>query len=306
MGQCSTRSERSDNFVVKHFHTDLLGPRSEPDELTGPLQTIPNTGLTAALSSNDPDRLLTYFQDPEGRILENSYKHSIWTLSDRTNLNLSVVTTAATAGSPLAALSYSYNNLNYRQIFFVTPTGTIMTANSTATISGTSIATSWSAARAISTDIVAPNSIGLAACVSEELMGGIRVFYPSQYGWVQELKYTFNNATWAEADYWKKADTTSGLACAVKSGSSGNSFLNLYVQVAGNVTQFWNDDFMNNGDFNWNENGPVAWSNRTIASGSDIAVAGDNSQTEYVYYQLEGGVVTRGIVNPTVSNYETL
>jgi hypothetical protein len=52
--------------------------------------------------------------------------------------------------------------------------------------------------------------------------------------------------------------------------------------------------------------GPVAWSNRSIAIGSDIAVCNDASQTEYIYYQLSGGLVTRGIVNPSSSDFETL
>jgi hypothetical protein len=52
--------------------------------------------------------------------------------------------------------------------------------------------------------------------------------------------------------------------------------------------------------------GPTSWSNRTIAIGSDIAVCGDESQTEYVYYQMQGGVVTRGLVNPSSKDYESL
>ena len=52
--------------------------------------------------------------------------------------------------------------------------------------------------------------------------------------------------------------------------------------------------------------GAVAWSNRSIEIGSDIAVCNDASQTEYVYYQLSGGLVTRGIINPSTSTFETL
>jgi hypothetical protein len=43
-----------------------------------------------------------------------------------------------------------------------------------------------------------------------------------------------------------------------------------------------------------------------MATGSDIAVASDSSQTEYVYYQLDGGLLTRGVLNPTVEGYEVL
>ena len=52
--------------------------------------------------------------------------------------------------------------------------------------------------------------------------------------------------------------------------------------------------------------GPESWANHTIAQGSDIAVASDDSDTEYVYYQLEGGEMTRGVVNPTDKDYDLL
>ena len=41
-----------------------------------------------------------------------------------------------------------------------------------------------------------------------------------------------------------------------------------------------------------------------MARGSDIAVCNDNDQTEYIFYQLDGGMVTRGIVNPSWKYYE--
>ncbi|KAK5163738.1 uncharacterized protein LTR77_010411 [Saxophila tyrrhenica] len=272
-----------------------------------PLPTMPNTGLATTISSSDPELLLTYFQDPSGRILENSYKSSTWSLSEHSQINSSVVTTAATPGSPLAAISYDYDNQHYRQIFFVTDTGNIMTTNSTENISDTSTATSWSAAHVIHRDTVAPNSIGLAACASEELMNGIRVFYPSQYGYVQMLRYDFGgNGSWWETDFWNRADTSSGIACAVKDEGSGRKLLNLYTRMKGSgvVKQFWND--FTDGEWGWNENKtPESWANKTIAVGSDIAVASDDSQTEYVYYQLEDGKVTRGILNPNFNHYDT-
>lgn len=53
--------------------------------------------------------------------------------------------------------------------------------------------------------------------------------------------------------------------------------------------------------------GPVTWSNRSIAIGSDIAVCNDDSQSEYVHYQMPGGLLTRGIVNPSFTlQYQTL
>ena len=52
--------------------------------------------------------------------------------------------------------------------------------------------------------------------------------------------------------------------------------------------------------------GPTTTSNHTMAIGSDIAVCNDELQTEYIYYQGDSGIVTRGIVNPSSTTYEHL
>lgn len=43
-----------------------------------------------------------------------------------------------------------------------------------------------------------------------------------------------------------------------------------------------------------------------MAEGSDIAVCDDGQDTEYVFYQLEGGLLTRGVVRPAGVNFETI
>lgn len=35
-----------------------------------------------------------------------------------------------------------------------------------------------------------------------------------------------------------------------------------------------------------------------MAEGSDIAVTNDGQDTEYVFWQLDGGLITRGVTNP--------
>jgi hypothetical protein len=192
-----------------------------------------------------------YYQDPAGRIIENSYAKSQWTLINRSLINSSVVTTAATPGSPLAAISYPCDGTYCRQVFFVSSTGLIMTATSKETIVGTSISKSWSASTAISLHTIATGGIGLAACWSADLFNGIRVFYASQDGYVSEVKYTFGSGDggWEEGTYWDTADTMSGVACSVKEGP-GEKFLNVYMRMTGTgaVKQLWNnydDDFWN-------------------------------------------------------------
>lgn len=102
---------------VEHSLTQSSTPSPQPQtitngtslnsssESTGPLQATSNTGLAAAVSGDGSGRLYTYYQDPDGRIIEDSYANGSWTLEDRSKINDSVVTTEATVGSALAAIS---------------------------------------------------------------------------------------------------------------------------------------------------------------------------------------------------------
>lgn len=207
---------------------------------TSNLQTMSGTGLASTLDGDGSGRLLTYFQDPNGRILENSYIDGTWTLENEANIDLSVVTTQAAYGSQLAAISYQYDSKIYRQIFFITSTGAIMTANSTETTAG--IATNWSVARSITNDIVDPNGLGLTACWSNLLMNGIRAFYPSQYGYIQEVKFTFGEDSWQDGNQIPNSDPKSGIGCAIKNDAT-DQYLNLYYRntASGQVKQAYID-----------------------------------------------------------------
>jgi hypothetical protein len=153
-----------------------------------------------------------------------------WTLENQVNIDSSVVTTQAAYGSQLAAISYKYGGKTYRQIFFVTSTGAIMTVNSTETNDG--MATNWSAAMSLTNDRIDPKGIGLAACWSDLTMNGIRAFYPSQYGYVQEMKWTFGKDGWVKGEALLSSDSATGMGCAVKNGAS-DQYLNLYYRNTG-------------------------------------------------------------------------
>ena len=51
--------------------------------------------------------------------------------------------------------------------------------------------------------------------------------------------------------------------------------------------------------------GATGWKNYTVAEGSDIAVISDGQDTEYVFFQLDGGLITRGVTNPYKLIYQT-
>ena len=232
-----------------------------------PLAVMAKTGLATTISADDGKTLLTYFQDPDGRIIENSYLDGAWKVN-AANVNNSVVTDQATPGSPLAAVSYPLNGQNYRQLFFFNDVGNVMTTNTSAT--GT-----WSAPVAITTDVVSPSAVGLAACWEKEGMNGIRVYYGSNEGYIQEVGWQFNETVWTAWYSFDDSDQNSGVACAIYNYQD-NNYINVYYRntTSNSVKQYYWSYKSNDG---WYDDGPQAWKNQTIAQGSDIAVCSDDT-----------------------------
>lgn len=248
--------------------------------------------------------MLTYYQDPEGRIIENSYlKASGWTLEDHNNINSSVVTTAATPGSPLAAVSYVFQGDTYRHIFFLDGAGNLKETNSS-TYNGT-IATEWSTPSIVSTDASSSSlTVGLAACADHNNLNGIRVYYGSSSGYIEEYSWLFNDTSegWQYSNGFDGSDANSGVSCVNYDGSDGQ-YLNVYLRNAttGQVQQWYYSFGSDDGD--WSD-GPTSWENKTAVAGSDITVCNDDQNSEYVMFQVEGGMIVRGLVEPYGSSYE--
>lgn len=127
------------------------------------------TGL-ATLKTSD-GTVYQYFQNADRSIVENSYSGGSWSLdAGSENSNDNLVTRTAGAGSPFAAVSYTYNGDEHRQIFFITSTGELHTMNRTDS-------RSWGESTMITGDAASSGSIGLTACASDIGLDGIRVYY---------------------------------------------------------------------------------------------------------------------------------
>lgn len=129
------------------------------------------TGL-ATVSSGDI--MYQYFQAPNGSILENSYSNGQWSLQGTTGTN-ALVTTRAGPASPLAAILYPFAGQTYRQVFYLNDVGQVATTNRTQD-------GRWSTSTTITSEVVTPNSIALAACWNDNDLYGFRVYYASQAG----------------------------------------------------------------------------------------------------------------------------
>lgn len=139
------------------------------------------------------DKTYQYYQDPQGRIIENSNTNGEWLIHGDDIPESAIVAKDAQDGTPLAATSWSSSATggiyvrpqernrhgfarlisNQRQIFYLDASGAILTSNTTGD-------DSWSQAVSILTDdSAAPNSIALAVSSGTDptALNGIRVYY---------------------------------------------------------------------------------------------------------------------------------
>ena len=128
-----------------------------------------------------------------------------------------------------------------------------MTAQSTNTTDG--MATNWSAGTSLTNDRVDPKGIGLAACWSDQIMNGIRVFYPSQYGYIQEMKLTFGVDGWTEGQVMDASDSATGMGCAINNAAN-KQYLNFYFRntKSGKVKQVF-VEYDGTGNYFWTYDG---------------------------------------------------
>ena len=73
-----------------------------------PLALHSNTGF-AVTNPDGTSTLYSYYQDTQGRVVENQYVGGAWTIKGSSVLSNAVVATDANPGSPIAATSWTSN-----------------------------------------------------------------------------------------------------------------------------------------------------------------------------------------------------
>ncbi|KAF2723970.1 hypothetical protein K431DRAFT_344470 [Polychaeton citri CBS 116435] len=264
------------------------------DTDTGPLQATSKTGLATATLDDGSGTLLAFYQDPQGNVIQNSYKNGAWSLEDHSKINESIVTDQAALGSPLAAISYTVDSQVYRQVFFFASTGEVMQTNSTD-------GSTWADPSLITGIISAPGTPALAACAGLAPMNGVRVYFGSNNGYIQEVGHNFTNTTWSDWYGFPDSDGDTGVACSVYETSDGkNMYNNVYYR---NTTDnqihqtYW--DYSPGYNSVWYTEFPPASTNYTVKQGSAVAVCNDESHTEYIFWQEQSGNIIRAIVDPS-------
>ena len=266
-----------------------------------------NTGLTMVSPDNGASAWL-YFEYTDGRIIESHYSDGQWAITDNDNItdkNVVAPSNAATQASPLAAIAYTLYGTAYRQVFFITSDGQLKTTQTNG--NGT-----WSSPsdNILKGDKASTRSYALAACADTQSNGlnGIRVYYGSQNGYIQEVGMDFSEST--ESPVWHmwasfpQSDASSGVACALN-GNKNHMYLRNTSTTAGFVQQ-WTWDYVH--VTNWLL-GTTSPNDIAMAPGFDIAVANDGAGTDHVFYQLVNGTVIRALSDgsaATLHDYEAL
>lgn len=245
------------------------------------------TGL--ALISPGPNLVWAYYMDEDKRIIEAEYLNQTWLSVDGEPHAVTNVTSRAAKGSPIAAVTYNFDDgAQHRQIFFYDTDGMIGTTN--ATNEG-----AWSEVYNPLTDITSyPGAKGLAACVGTDEGGlkGMRVYVANAEGYIQEIGFDFDASRFPTWNAWNAfqdgSDPEAGVACNVVENTSHLYFRNKTTSLL----HQWTWDYTV--DKNTWHAGPRS-TNTPVAHGGSIAATSNGKNTDYLFFQSDGDAVMNGL-----------
>jgi hypothetical protein len=164
----------------------------------------------------------------DGYVLENVHTIFGWSLPHNKTIVNPEGTVKASASGPIAAATYYLNDTYVRQVFFTNDAGIIYTVTSKTFSLANTI--TWNSPTQIHSETLAsaPGS-GLTVCVDTSTTGmnGMRLYYGSGSGVLQELQWSFARPAsgWTIGQNWTEADHTSGVDCVF---NNANSTLNVF------------------------------------------------------------------------------
>lgn len=205
---------------------------------TAALHGLNGSGIAAAAS---PDGLgmLMYFQAPNNSIVETFIPNDSLTSNsssgDPIRSETIVPITDIISGSPLAVITYTTNNTQYKQLFYANSKAHIMQINAPGMQSSWGNPTQIS--NGVSSQILRSGSPGLAACVSTT--GGlqaVRVYFAADAGFIQELRWDFGvfdvTNFWILQYLFAGSDPSAGVACNMIQNGDGTTTANVHLRNA--------------------------------------------------------------------------
>lgn len=244
-----------------------------------------HSGLSL-LQPSDSTTLYAYWFNAGGDIVEAAYANGAWSKNGTTSgATISIVAKGVSSDS-IAAISYTLQNQQYRQLFYFNAQGYVQTINATGS--------TWNTPYQPLPNAQAYSQNTIAAVAGNDASGldGIRVYFNSVQGYTQEIGMDFSGGDglwhmWATFG----GDKTAGVASVVVDG-----YNHLYLRNAttGALSQW-----------KWNYRNVTAWSpglsftasDALVASGGSISAASDGTGMDYIYYQNGQGAVVRTTTN---------
>jgi hypothetical protein len=227
--------------------------------------------------------------DADNQIIEAEYLNQAWLSPDGEPSTVTNITSRAAKGSPIAAVSYEFEDgAFHRQIFFYDTDGLISTTN--ATNGG-----AWGEVYNPLTDFASyPGAKGLAACVGTDEGGlkGMRVYVANAEGYIQEIEFNFGSSSYPIWNAWKAfsdgSDPEAGVACNVV-GDTNHVYLR---NKTTSLLHQWTWNYVTDTD-TWHA-GPRS-TNTPVAQGGSIAATSDGKNTDYLFFQTDGDTVVNGL-----------
>lgn len=219
--QAQVSNSTSSTLPSNASNTTTSNPATEAMDMTG----------LALLSPPGSSTMYAYYANKLGVIVEATLPQSPGSSSkpfDLSNSAIANVSTNALPGSSIAAVSYVQNGNTIRQIFYFGSAGLLTMASG----SDGKWSSSWSTVA--STTQPYRSNAALSAVADTHALQGIRVYFASQRGVIQECGVYFVENIWRDGQYFVGSDPTAGVASAIT-----NNINHVYMRNISSVLQQW-------------------------------------------------------------------
>jgi hypothetical protein len=231
-----------------------------------------------------------YNREAEGlqAVERYDYPEKTWLSPDGEPHLVTNITSQAAKGSPIASVTYSFNDgAQHRQIFFYDTNGLIATTNATNDGAWSEVYNPWPKITKY------PGAKGLAACVGTDDGGlkGMRVYLANDNGYIQEIGFDFDSSRSPSWNAWMPfdgSDREAGVACNIVGDTNHLYFRNKTTSLLHQWTWDYSDV-----NASWTA-GPRS-TNTPVVHGGSVATTSDGKSTEYLFFQSDGGNVVNGL-----------
>ncbi|TKX20967.1 hypothetical protein C1H76_6818 [Elsinoe australis] len=279
---------------------------ARPSADVRPVVVLPNTAMTATLRGDGAGMLL-YYQQPDGRVMENFFPNSTLTAAHLNSSSLVptesniINTTDIASVSTLTAMSYMKGADVWRTLFYIDTNGTVRVTNSTG------LNRLWGTTDTLYSGRFQANSSAMTACYLDP--SGPSLFYGEggRYDWyVNALDKYIGTGQYEYGASIFNVTSSAGFACSAPASKSGLIRQELFMRndSTSSLEHWWNtaDDWESVKE-------PNALNSAFLEMDADSPIAAATSpdlKSTFVFYhgQTDGGV-RQAVLQQNTGSMET-